>query len=72
MRGAECPAPQSFACSFELRPAHGRNIPVDHLALVIYQQAHMDYISRMRVLRRSHHLGGFDLAEKVLFCLLRR
>ncbi len=30
---------------------------VDHLALVIYQQAHMDYISRMRVLRRSHHLG---------------
>ena len=72
MRGAESPAPQSFACGFELRLARGRNLHVDHLALVIYQQAHMDYISRMRVLRLSHHLGWFDLAQKVSFCLPRR
>ena len=72
MRGAESPALQGFACGFELRPVRGRNLHVDHLALVINQQAHMDNISRMRVLRRPHHLGWFDLAQKVSFCLPRR
>ena len=72
MRGAESPAPQSFAGGFELRPAHGRNITVNHLALIIDQQAYMDDISRVRVLRRTHHLGWFDLAQKVSFCLPRR
>ena len=40
--------------------------------LIIYQQPHMDYLFRRRGLRRSLHLGWFDLAQEVMFCLLRR
>jgi hypothetical protein len=71
MRRAESPAPQSFACGFEQSPAQRRSLPVDRLALIINQQTHMHHLFRMRVLRRSLHLGWFDLALKVLFCLPR-
>ena len=70
MRRAECPASQCFTGGLELRTAHGRNIPVNHLALIIYQQAHMDHLFRRGGLRRSLHLGWFNLAQEVMFCLL--
>ena len=72
MRRAESPAPQSFAAASNCALSTWRNIAVNHLAMIIYQQAHMDYLFRRRVLRRSHHLGWFDLAQEVMFCLLRR
>jgi hypothetical protein len=48
------------------------NSPVHHLALVIYQQTHMNYSSRMRVLQGTYYLGWSDLMQEVLFCLRRR
>ena len=72
MRRAECPALQCFTGGLVLRTVYGRNIAVNHLATIIYQQPHMDYLFRRRGLRRSLHLGWFDLAQEVMFCLLRR
>ncbi len=71
MRGAEGPTPQDIACRFNLRPVPRRNVQVDHLALVIHQRVHVDYVSRVYVLRWAHELWWLDLAQKVLLGPLR-
>jgi hypothetical protein len=69
MRGVDGPASDRLAQSFILRPVHGRSLPVNHLATVIYQQPHMDDPFRRYVLNMGLRLWGLNVTQKLLFCL---
>jgi len=63
-------SPANSRMRLELSLVHGRGISVDHLALLIHQQAHVNHPSACHHSPR-HHLGRFHLALKVPFRLLR-
>ena len=72
MRGANGPASDGLAQGLMLRSVHGRSLPVDHFATVIFQQAHMDDPFPRHVLRMGIRLWRRDMVLKLLFCLLSR
>jgi hypothetical protein len=67
----ECPGPQIFADGLELVTVKARRISVNHLALVIDQQAHANHSVGLPTARWRDDLWWFHLTGKIPFSLLR-
>lgn len=67
----EYPAAQTRANSIDLSPLKARGIGVNHLALIINQQAHVNHSVGLPTSRWRYDLRWFHLTGKIPFSLLR-
>src|ERR1017187_3483713 len=71
-RGGKLPAPKGLARGFKLWIVRIECLPINHLAVIVYEESHMNRYFRTLVLRRADDLGGLDLAQKITLRVRRQ